>query len=85
MSQGGGGGGGGGGGSGKDAAVDTVAEDILSKLPKAFDMEEAEVKYPVLFEESMNTVLCQELVKVSANFRAHTDRMNETSPFQRLF
>ena len=26
-------------------------------------MEEAEIKYPVLFEESMNTVLCQELVK----------------------
>ena len=60
----GGGGGGGGGGSGKDAAVDVVAEDILTKTPKPFDMEEAEVRYPVLFEESMNTVLCQELVKV---------------------
>ena len=46
------------------AAVDVVAEDILTKTPKPFDMEEAEVRYPVLFEESMNTVLCQELVKV---------------------
>jgi dynein heavy chain len=43
--------------------VDTVAADVLSKLPAAFDMAEAEVKYPVMFEESMNTVLCQELVK----------------------
>ena len=30
----GGGGGGGGGGAGKDAAVDNVAADVLSKLPK---------------------------------------------------
>jgi dynein heavy chain len=63
LTQGGGSGGGGGGGNEKDNAVDNVANDVLSKLPKPFDMEEAEVKYPVLFEESMNTVLCQELVK----------------------
>ena len=43
--------------------IGEVATDILSKLPEEFDMEEAEVKYPVRFEESMNTVLCQELVK----------------------
>jgi len=43
--------------------VDAVAADVLSKLPKPFDLAEAEVKYPVMFEESMNTVLCQELFK----------------------
>ena len=43
--------------------IGEVATDILSKLPEEFDMEEAEIKYPVDFHKSMNTVLCQELTK----------------------
>ena len=55
------GGGSGGGGSGNDEAISTTAHDILAKLPDAYDMEGAQVAYPVLWEQSMNTVLCQEL------------------------
>ena len=61
--EGGGGGGGGGGGASRDDVISASAFEIASKLPKNFDMEAAQLKYPVLWEESMNTVLCQELIR----------------------
>ncbi|NXU08026.1 DYH3 protein, partial [Pardalotus punctatus] len=53
------------GGAGKSPqeVVEELAQDILSKLPSSFDMEEVMKAYPVLYEESMNTVLRQELVR----------------------
>jgi dynein heavy chain len=59
----GGGGGEGSGGMSKDEIIQTVASGIEGKLPENFDMEFAQLKYPVLWENSMNTVLCQELIK----------------------
>ena len=73
-----GGGSGGGGSDGKDATVDAVASDVLSKLPKPFDMAEAEVKYPVMFEESMNTVICQELTKYNRLINAISSTLKTT-------
>eukprot|EP01051_Picozoa_sp_SAG22_P003764 SAG22_NODE_187_length_15860_cov_44.770446_22_plen_445_part_01 len=50
-------GGGGGGGGGDDAAVDKMCETMLERLPPDFDMEKIEGKYPIIYEESLNTVL----------------------------
>ncbi|XP_071616680.1 dynein axonemal heavy chain 3 [Heliangelus exortis] len=53
----------GGGGKSSQETVEDLAQDILSKLPSSFDMEEVMKVYPVLYEESMNTVLRQELIR----------------------
>lgn len=43
--------------------VEDLAQDILSKLPSDFDLEVIMKLYPVVYEESMNTVLRQELIR----------------------
>uniref|UniRef100_A0A8D0CCX0 Dynein axonemal heavy chain 3 n=1 Tax=Scleropages formosus TaxID=113540 RepID=A0A8D0CCX0_SCLFO len=43
--------------------VDELADDILSKLPADFDVQMVMNKYPVVYEESMNTVLRQEIIR----------------------
>ncbi|KAG8433111.1 hypothetical protein GDO86_017410 [Hymenochirus boettgeri] len=52
-------------GSGKSPQeiVEDLAKDILHKLPNDFNLEKVMEKYPVLYEESMNTVLRQELIR----------------------
>ena len=57
------GGGEGGAGANSDETITATANDVLHKLPEAYDMEGAMVRYPVKWDESMNTVLCQELAK----------------------
>ncbi|XP_076154944.1 dynein axonemal heavy chain 3 [Alosa pseudoharengus] len=53
----------GGGAKSPQDIVDELAEDILCRLPADFDLEMVIKKYPVLYEESMNTVLRQELIR----------------------
>ncbi|XP_077172642.1 dynein axonemal heavy chain 3 [Paroedura picta] len=53
----------GGGGKPPQEIVEELAQDILSKLPNDFDLENVMAKYPVLYQESMNTVLRQELIR----------------------
>ncbi|KAL3693679.1 hypothetical protein R1sor_007330 [Riccia sorocarpa] len=38
-----------------------ISQDIRGRLPGNFDIEQAQLKFPVTYLESMNTVLCQEL------------------------
>jgi len=53
------------GGEGKSPqqVVDELAADILSKLPPDFNLEKVMELYPVVYNESMNTVLRQELIR----------------------
>uniref|UniRef100_A0A3P8VG82 Dynein axonemal heavy chain 7 n=1 Tax=Cynoglossus semilaevis TaxID=244447 RepID=A0A3P8VG82_CYNSE len=53
----------GGGAKSPQEIVNELAEDILSKLPVDFDTVMVIQKYPVVYEESMNTVLRQEIIR----------------------
>ncbi|XP_037073999.1 dynein heavy chain 3, axonemal-like [Pollicipes pollicipes] len=53
----------GGGGGSSAGAVTELAADLLSRLQEPFDLEQAELKFPLKYEESMNTVLKQELIR----------------------
>ncbi|XP_078059400.1 dynein axonemal heavy chain 12 [Mustelus asterias] len=44
-----------------DHVLHDIATGILDKLPKDYDIEQALLKFPVKYEESMNTVLVQEM------------------------
>ncbi|XP_071052042.1 dynein axonemal heavy chain 3 isoform X2 [Onthophagus taurus] len=53
----------GGGGEGEDEAVIELSKNINSKIPQQFNMEEVCKQYPVMYTNSMNTVLRQELIR----------------------
>ena len=52
-----------GGGQSREDILSELATSISEKVPQAFDLEFVNYKYPVDYYESMNTVLCQELVR----------------------
>jgi hypothetical protein len=43
----------------KEEMINELATDILGKVPKPFDVEAVAEHYPVLYTDSMNTVLRQ--------------------------
>ncbi|EDQ84751.1 uncharacterized protein MONBRDRAFT_39136 [Monosiga brevicollis MX1] len=51
------------GGRSANDTIDELAQDILSKVPPAFSHEEVLERFPVMYSESMNTVLAQEVVR----------------------
>ncbi|NXT91841.1 DYH1 protein, partial [Anhinga rufa] len=51
------------GGCSREELVEETSKDILAKLPAPMNMQEVIHKYPLLYEESMNTVLIQEVIR----------------------
>jgi len=64
------------GGAGKswEDSLREVATDISRRVPEPYDTERAELDFPVQYEESMNTVLTQELMR----FNTLNNRMTST-------
>ncbi|XP_043195463.1 dynein axonemal heavy chain 7-like [Amphibalanus amphitrite] len=56
----------GGGGAASDDAVYHIADDIVRRLPDNFDIDFVLKKYPTMYEQSMNTVLVQEMGRFNA-------------------
>merc|ERR1719324_189944 len=50
-----------GGAQSPEDVVRDVAESVLARMPGEFDLQEIQRVYPTLYEESMNTVLVQEI------------------------
>jgi len=50
-------------GKSQDEVLQDSCNSILEKLPKNFDIEYAQKRHPITYEESMNTVLLQELLR----------------------
>eukprot|EP00961_Rhodomonas_salina_P063759 857225-Rhodomonas_salina.14 len=60
----------GGGGKSGEEVLDELAEEMLTKIPHEFDRERVMKKFPIRFDESMNTVLAQELIRYNALIEA---------------
>lgn len=61
---------GGGGGKTREEIIEDIAVMVESRLPGVFNWKEIQTKYPVSYEESMNTVLLQEVEKYNRLLKA---------------
>jgi len=50
-------------GASREELMEKTAKDILSKVPQPTNIQMVMQKYPVLYEQSMNTVLTQEVIR----------------------
>jgi len=51
------------GGVSREEVMEKTAKDILNKVPKAINIASVIERYPVMYEQSMNTVLVQEIIR----------------------
>ena len=50
-------------GQSTEAVIEKTTKDILAKIPHNMDLKAVMQKYPLMYEESMNTVLSQEIMR----------------------
>jgi dynein heavy chain len=58
------------GGKTREEVIEEVSLDIQSRVPPVFDTETVMAKYPTKYEESMNTVLVQEVIRYNKLLKA---------------
>ncbi|XP_051768758.1 dynein axonemal heavy chain 1 [Ctenopharyngodon idella] len=51
------------GGKSREEIIEEIVEGIVEKIPNLINVQEVMNKYPVMYEESMNTVLVQEVIR----------------------
>ncbi|XP_011297154.1 dynein heavy chain 1, axonemal-like [Fopius arisanus] len=54
------------GSAGGEAAIRTIADNLMDKVPELFDVKIIQERHPVLYEESLNTVLQLETKRYNA-------------------
>ncbi|XP_053577059.1 dynein axonemal heavy chain 1 [Bombina bombina] len=64
-------------GGSRDEIVEEIAEGILKKLPSLISVQEVMSKYPVMYEESMNTVLIQEVIRYNNLLRVLSQSLSD--------
>ncbi|XP_031787006.1 dynein heavy chain 1, axonemal isoform X2 [Nasonia vitripennis] len=62
---------------GKDEVTAALAESILKTLPETFDLADVQNRYPVSYEESLNTVLLQESRRYNALLAEMSSSLND--------
>ena len=57
-------------GSSEDSVASTV-KACLARLPQMFDLEAVQRRWPVRYEQSLNTVLVQEMARFNGPAQGH--------------
>ncbi|XP_072576883.1 dynein axonemal heavy chain 1 isoform X1 [Vulpes vulpes] len=65
------------GGLGREEIVEDVAHNVLLQVPEPINLQMAVAKYPVLYEESMNTVLVQEVIRYNRLLQVITETLRD--------
>ncbi|KAF4023972.1 hypothetical protein G4228_016077 [Cervus hanglu yarkandensis] len=65
------------GGHSREEIVEDVAQNILIKVPEPVNLQWVMAKYPVLYEESMNTVLAQEVIRYNRLLQVITQSLRD--------
>ncbi|ELV10380.1 Dynein heavy chain 1, axonemal [Tupaia chinensis] len=65
------------GGQGREEIVEDMAQNILLKVPQPIGLQPVMAKYPVLYEESMNTVLVQEVIRYNRLLQVITETLGD--------
>uniref|UniRef100_A0A8C4M1C9 Dynein axonemal heavy chain 1 n=1 Tax=Equus asinus TaxID=9793 RepID=A0A8C4M1C9_EQUAS len=65
------------GSQGREEIVEEVAQNILIQVPEPINLQMVMTKYPVLYEESMNTVLVQEVIRYNRLLQVITQTLRD--------
>ncbi|XP_040850525.1 dynein heavy chain 1, axonemal [Ochotona curzoniae] len=65
------------GGQSREEIVQSVAQNILLRVPEPINLQQVMAKYPVLYEESMNTVLVQEVIRYNRLLQVITQTLRD--------
>lgn len=64
-------------GKSREEIVEETSKDILSKVPDVVNLEAVMERYPVMYEQSMNTVVAQEVIRFNRLLHAIKQTLND--------